>query len=101
MSTQTITSTETKTDEKNKHYPRYKVLCHNDDQTTMDFVVYILHTIFNLEPIHAYRVMLEVHHEGVAYVGTYTLEQAEFRIDQAHSQARAKKFPLTLTMEPE
>lgn len=101
MSTKTITNTETKTDEKTGHYPRYKVFCHNDNVTTMPFVVYVLQTFFGLTVAHAHRVMLEVHNKDIGFVGAYTMEQAEFRIDQTHSLARANKFPLKLTMEPE
>lgn len=82
-------------------YPRWKVFCHNDDVTTMEFVVLVLHTIFGLSKVRANEVMLEVHNEDVALVGTYTKEQAEFRIDQAHAMARSRKFPLKLTMERE
>jgi ATP-dependent Clp protease adaptor protein ClpS len=101
MSTSTVTHTETKTDEKIKHYPRYKVFCHNDNKTTMAFVVYVLQTFFGMDKTRAAVVMLKVHEEGIALVGTYTMEQAEFLIDQVHSLARANKFPLKLTMEPE
>jgi ATP-dependent Clp protease adapter protein ClpS len=45
--------------------------------------------------------MIEAHHSGVAFVAAYALEQAEFRVDQAHSVARTHKFPLTFTYEPE
>jgi ATP-dependent Clp protease adaptor protein ClpS len=81
--------------------PRYRVLIHNDDKTTMDFVVYVLRTVFTrLTEEDAIAVMLEAHHTGAALVCVETLEQAEFHIDQAHSLARGAKFPLTFTCEP-
>jgi ATP-dependent Clp protease adaptor protein ClpS len=101
MNTTTTPHSETKTDEKTGHYPRYKVFCHNDNGTPMNFVTHVLHAIFGLNVALAHKVMLEVHNKGIAFVGAYTMEQAEFRIDQTHSLARANKFPLKLTMEPE
>lgn len=101
MSTATITRPDAQTNTRSRHAPRYKVFCHNDNTTTMEFVVAVLHLIFGLPVPKANKVMLEVHNEDVAFVGAYTMEQAEFRIEQAHSLARAQAFPLTLTMEPE
>jgi ATP-dependent Clp protease adaptor protein ClpS len=87
--------------EKTRHAPRYKVFIHNDDVTPMGFVVYVLATIFSRKGAEAERIMLEAHSTGVAFVAAYALEQAEFRVDQAHSLARGAKFPLTFTYEPE
>lgn len=81
--------------------PRYKVFVHNDDITPMWFVTRILQGIFGLEAQRAEQVMLEAHHEGVAFVVALSLEQAEFRVEQAHSMARAARYPLTFTYEPE
>lgn len=81
--------------------PRYKVFVHNDDITPMWFVTKILQGIFGLEAQRAEQVMLEAHHEGVAFVVALSLEQAEFRVEQAHSLARAARYPLTFTYEPE
>jgi ATP-dependent Clp protease adaptor protein ClpS len=82
--------------------PLYRVLIHNDDKTTMDFVIYVLRTVFTqLTEEDAIAVMLEAHHTGVALVCVETLEQAEFHVDQAHSLARGAKYPLTFTYEPE
>jgi ATP-dependent Clp protease adaptor protein ClpS len=81
--------------------PRYKVFVHNDDVTPMLFVVVILRGIFGLEGKRAAAVMLEAHESGVAFVVALTLEQAEFRVEQAHQRARAAHYPLTFTYEPE
>lgn len=81
--------------------PRYKVFVHNDDVTPMLFVVVILRGIFGLEGKRAAEVMLEAHESGVAFVVALTLEQAEFRVEQAHQRARAARYPLTFTYEPE
>ena len=89
--------------EKNKerHVPRYRVLIHNDDITPMLFVVETLRAIFQKEEPAAIEIMLTAHKTGIAHVATLPLEQAEFRVDQAHSLARARKYPLKLTYEPE
>ncbi len=84
-----------------RHAPRYKVFVHNDDVTPMELVVHVLIGIFNLEHKRAIEVMLEAHTSGVAFVVALSLEQAEFRVEQAHSLARGQGYPLTFTYEPE
>jgi ATP-dependent Clp protease adaptor protein ClpS len=84
-----------------RHAPRYKVFIHNDPVTTMEFVIYVLTGIFSLRHREARDVMLEAHTSGIAFVGAFSFEQAEFRVDQAHALARSHKFPLTFTYEPE
>src|SRR5687768_10804380 len=63
--------------------PRYKVFVHNDPVTPMLFVVDILRGIFGLGVKRAAAVMLEAHTTGIAFVVALTLEQAEFRVEQA------------------
>ena len=89
------------TDKKPRHAPLYRVLIHNDDVTPMDFVVTILRSIFQKPEPAAIAITLTAHQIGIAHVTTLPLEQAEFRVDQAHSLARARKLPLKLTYEPE
>jgi len=81
--------------------PMYKVFIHNDDVTPMVLVVRILMGIFCLQQNQAVDVMWEAHSSGVAFVCALPLEQAEFRVEQAHSLARADGYPLTFTYEPE
>ena len=81
--------------------PRYRVLIHNDDITPMNFVVLILTRFFKKEDAEALEIMFEAHHKEVALVDVMGLEEAEFRVEQAHSLARTAKFPLTFTIEPE
>jgi ATP-dependent Clp protease adaptor protein ClpS len=92
---------ETGTGDKPAHARRYRVFIHNDDVTPMDFVVQILRTNFQKPEEEAIQIMLTAHHSKIAHVATLPLEQAEFRVDQCHSLARARKFPLKLTYEPE
>lgn len=79
----------------------YRVLLHNDDFTTMEFVVEVLVRHFDKSPTEATAVMLQVHHLGVGVAGTYTRDEAETRIDRVTTEAQAAGYPLLLTMEPE
>lgn len=79
--------------------PLFKVLLHNDDYTTMDFVVWVLETVFNMPEGSALEVMLNVHLRGTGVAGIYTYEIAETKIDRVTSLARENEFPLLCTME--
>lgn len=81
--------------------PPYRVLIHNDDVTPMDFVVQVLRSMFELLFERAEAVMLTAHHEGVAYVATYSKTEALSRVERAHGIARMEGYPLKFTMEPE
>ena len=81
--------------------PRYRVLIHNDEITPMGFVVLVLTRFFKKVDAEACEIMFEAHHKEVALVDVMGLEEAEFRVEQAHSLARTAKFPLTFTIEPE
>ena len=78
---------------------RFKVLLHNDDYTTMEFVVHILMTVFGKTENEASQVMLKVHKEGVGICGVYTAEIAEAKVALVRHQARKNGFPLKCTME--
>jgi len=80
---------------------RYKVLLHNDDYTTMEFVVWILETIFRHDLASATRIMLHVHKNGIGVAGVYPREVAETRATQVEKLAREHEFPLRCTTEPE
>jgi ATP-dependent Clp protease adaptor protein ClpS len=79
----------------------YRVLLHNDDFTSMEFVVDVLERHFQKSPTEAARIMLQVHHAGVGHAGTYTRDIAETLVDAVTEEARAEGFPLLLTTEPE
>jgi ATP-dependent Clp protease adaptor protein ClpS len=80
--------------------PRYAVFLHNDDYTTMDFVVEILTNDFSKPSEEAMGIMLKVHEEGKAVAGIYSFEVAESKIHKVTEKARRSGFPLKLTMEP-
>ncbi len=77
----------------------YKVLLHNDDYTTMDFVISILETVFHKSTDEATRIMLNVHHDGVGIAGIYTKEICETKISVVHQLAKKNQFPLRCSME--
>ncbi|MBI4477977.1 MAG: ATP-dependent Clp protease adaptor ClpS [Acidobacteria bacterium] len=79
----------------------YKVVLHNDDYTTMDFVVQILETVFLKQPAEAFRVMMQVHVEGRGLCGAYPYEVAETKVDTVHTLARSANFPLRASLEEE
>lgn len=81
--------------------PRYKVLLHNDDYTTMDFVVMILQTVFHKNTEEATRIMLNVHHQGIGIAGVYTREIAETKVAIVHQMAKQHQFPLRCSLEKE
>lgn len=80
---------------------RYKVLLHNDDFTTMEFVVFVLLRVFRHTQASATRLMLTIHSQGVGCAGVYTAEIAETKVDQALRMAQEAGHPLQCTMEPE
>lgn len=81
--------------------PMYKVLLHNDDYTTMDFVVEILILVFNKPPEEAVQIMLNVHRNGIGVCGVYTYEISETKVETVQALAREHGFPLKCTMEKE
>ncbi|MCC7381551.1 MAG: ATP-dependent Clp protease adapter ClpS [Deltaproteobacteria bacterium] len=86
---------------KTKKPSLYKVLLHNDDYTTMEFVVWLLMTVFHHDQEGAYRIMMHVHTKGVGVAGVYTREVAETKVQKTVELARSHEFPLECTMEPE
>jgi ATP-dependent Clp protease adaptor protein ClpS len=81
--------------------PRYRVLLHNDDYSTMDFVVRVLMEIFHKSSSEATRIMLNVHHNGVGVCGSYTKEIAETKVNSVHRMAKKEGFPLKASIERE
>jgi ATP-dependent Clp protease adaptor protein ClpS len=86
-------------EEKTEEPALFKVLLHNDDYTTMDFVVHVLESIFNMPEDQAIQVMLNVHIKGIGIAGVYTYEVAEMKVAKTTAVAQEQEFPLLCTME--
>ena len=95
------TITQVKPEKKLKRPRLFRVLLHNDDYTTREFVVQVLHSVFHRNEQEAIRIMLHVHNHGVGVAGVFTREVAETKILRVERLARQQEFPLQLTMEPE
>ncbi len=91
--------TERKEKEEVKKPPLYKVLLHNDDYTTMDFVILILQKFFYKSETEATHIMLNVHKKGRGIAGVYTYEIAEAKVSQVLSYAKSQQHPLKCSLE--
>lgn len=78
---------------------RFKVLLHNDDYTTMEFVVHVLKQVFHKTEAEAMRIMLAVHKQGLGMCGVYTAEVAETKVDSVHVMAKTAGYPLRASQE--
>ena len=87
--------------EKVEKPPHYRVILHNDDYTTMDFVVVVLQKFFYKNETEATHIMLNVHKKGRGIAGIYTFEVAETKVNQVNSYAKKHQHPLKCSMERE
>ncbi|MDE6481125.1 MAG: ATP-dependent Clp protease adaptor ClpS [Muribaculaceae bacterium] len=79
---------------------KYSVIFHNDDFTTMDFVVKVLKDVFYKSEVEAVSIMMDVHKKGVGVVGSYPYDLALTKKDRAIEMAREEGFPLRITVQP-
>ena len=77
----------------------YRVILHNDDYTSMEFVVNILMAIFDKPAAEATKIMLDVHNKGKGICGVYTFDIAMTKIKQVHFEAQKEGFPLRCSFE--
>lgn len=78
----------------------YKVLLHNDDYSTMEFVIHVLQKFFHKNYEESHAIMLKVHHDGIGICGIYTHEVAESKTSKVNKYSRAKGHPLKCSYEP-
>ena len=98
---QTWTGAEAEVSERLRVPPLYRVLLHNDDYTTRDFVVYILQEIFHKPEQEAVSIMMAVHMEGIGVAGVYSFDVAETKAEQVRQLAERHEYPLLCTYEPD
>ena len=77
----------------------FKVILHNDDYTSMDFVIMVLTDIFHLDVENAHRLMIQIHEQKKAICGIYTFEIAQMKVHQVTKLAKENEFPLLATLE--
>lgn len=83
------------------HPKLWKVLLHNDDYTTQEFVVWVLETVFKMPHADAYAVMMHVHQAGVGVAGLFTRDVAETKVKATQRLAEQHEYPLLVTIEPD
>jgi len=93
------TETVSRTKIRLKHPKQFKVFLLNDDYTTMEFVVFVLESIFKKTPAEAMQIMLHVHRRGQGVAGVFSKEIAEAKISMVHARAKEEGFPLRCSME--
>ncbi|MFO0594654.1 MAG: ATP-dependent Clp protease adaptor ClpS [Myxococcaceae bacterium] len=94
-------ATQTRKKEQLKKPPLFRVLFHNDNYTTMEFVVFVLQSVFNKTESDAMQIMLNVHRNGLGVAGVYTKDVAETKVNKTHQLAKEAEYPLKLSIEPE
>lgn len=82
-----------------KEPARFKVILHNDDYTSMDFVVRVLRQVFKKAEEEATQIMLTIHRKGHGVCGVYTAEIAETKQAMVTHMARKEGFPLKCSLE--
>ena len=94
-------ATQKRTERKLARPKMYRVLLHNDDFTTMEFVVALLMHVFHHDESSANAIMMHIHQKGMGVAGVYTYEVAETKVAQVKELAEKAEFPLLCTFEPD
>ena len=92
---------ETRSDERLQHPRMWRVLLHNDDYTTQEFVVWVLEAVFQKPRAEAFSIMMNVHRSGLGLAGVFTHDVAQTKVRKTQQLAEEHEFPLLVTMEPE
>jgi ATP-dependent Clp protease adaptor protein ClpS len=100
-STRETTLTESRSQNQLQRPRMWRVLLHNDDYTTQDFVVWVLETIFGKPRGEAFTIMMSVHRSGIGVAGVFTHDVAATKVKATQQRAEEHEFPLLVTMEPE
>ncbi len=79
----------------------YKVILHNDDYSTFEFVIEVLIEVFHKNKDEAVNLTLKVDREGYAVVGIYPKDIAETKVSLVKFMAKEAGYPLLATMEEE
>ena len=96
---QNLPEGDVKNDQEIREPKMYRVILHNDDYSTMDFVIEVLISIFHRPAADATRIMLDVHKKGMGICGVYTYDIASTRVARVHQLAKKREFPLKCSLE--
>jgi ATP-dependent Clp protease adaptor protein ClpS len=88
-----------KGDEELREPKMYRVILHNDDYTTMDFVVEVLVSVFHKPAAEATKIMMDVHKKGKGVCGVYTYDIASTKVSIVHQLAKRREFPLKCSLD--
>jgi len=99
-STDPMVTRDTGTQRKNALPPRFVVIMHNDDYTTMEFVIMVLEDVFHKSNTEATSIMLTIHNKGKAACGSYPFEIAETKVESVHRMAKQAGHPLRCSIQP-
>ena len=95
------TLTASRSEQKVQRPRMWRVILHNDDYTTQEFVVWVLETIFQKSRGEAFAIMMSVHRSGTGVAGIFTHDVADTKMKATQQLAEEHEFPLLVTMEPE
>jgi ATP-dependent Clp protease adaptor protein ClpS len=84
---------------KAKRPSMWNIVLYNDDSTPMDFVEFVLKTVFHIPTLDALALTLAVHTKGRAIAGTYTFEVAEEKQCEVLLLAEIEEHPLRVEVE--
>jgi len=84
---------------KAKRPSMWNIVFYNDDYTPMDFVEFVLKTIFHISTLDALALTLAVHTKGKGIAGTYTFEVAEQKQSEVLLMAKVEEHPLRVEVE--
>jgi len=93
--------TESRAEQQVQRPRMWRVLLHNDDFTTQEFVVWVLERVFHKPRAEAFAIMMSVHQSGLGVAGVYTHDVAETKVKATKQLAEQHEFPLLVTMEPD
>lgn len=77
----------------------FNVLLHNDDYTSMDFVVDVLVSVFRKNSVEASKIMMEVHQKGAGVAGVHPYDIGMTKVQEVKRRAQEEKYPLLCTLE--
>jgi ATP-dependent Clp protease adaptor protein ClpS len=84
---------------KTKRLRMWNIVFYNDDYTPMDFVEFVLKTVFHMSTLDALALTLAVHTQGKGITGTYTFEVAEQKQSEVLLMANVEEHPLRVEVE--